>query len=68
MVFIAVVIGVSIGFLGAKVATLKKLIEDLNEIVAICLDVLMNKMVTLCNLALIVRPLLSMVLIKSDRC
>lgn len=55
VVFIAVVIGVSIGFLGSKVATLKKLIEDLNEIVAICLDVLMNKMAPYAIFALIVR-------------
>lgn len=55
VVFISVLIGVCIGYLDEKLVVLKSLIEDLNEIVTICLDFLMNKLAPYAIFSLIVR-------------
>lgn len=55
VVFISVILGISIGFLEDKAKNIKKVVEDLNNIITLFLDVLMNRVAPYAIFSLIVR-------------
>ncbi|MPM14074.1 C4-dicarboxylate transport protein [bioreactor metagenome] len=55
VVFIAVVLGISIGVLGEKTSRIKALVEEANEIIQLCIGFLINKIGPIAIFSLIVR-------------
>lgn len=55
VVFIAIVLGISIGVLGEKTNRIKVLIEEANEIIQLCIGFLINKIGPIAIFSLIVR-------------
>ena len=55
VVFIAIVVGISIGYLSEKTNRLKNLIEELNGIIQLCIGFLINKIGPIAIFSLIVR-------------